>query len=61
MVVCDGHGGVVGCQGGSPENLLVLRTLTDIGIPNRPAEDDTWGLLKAHRSKNMKFGSPISC
>jgi hypothetical protein len=27
MVVCAGHGGVVGCRGGSPENLLVLRTL----------------------------------
>ena len=33
---------------------------TDIGIPNGPAKDGTRGLLKAHKSKNMKFGSPVS-
>jgi hypothetical protein len=32
--------------------------LSDIGIPNGPAKDGTRGLLKAHESKNIKFGSP---
>jgi hypothetical protein len=32
--------------------------LSDIGIPNGPAEDSTRGLLKAHKMKNMKFRKP---
>jgi hypothetical protein len=31
---------------------------TNIGIPNRPAEVGTRGLLKAHDPKKMKLGSP---
>jgi hypothetical protein len=32
--------------------------VTDIGIPNGPAEDSTLGLLKAHDRKNMKIRKP---
>ena len=32
--------------------------VTDIGIPNGPAEDSTRGLLKAHDSMNMKIRKP---
>jgi hypothetical protein len=40
--------------------LKVHEPAGDIGIPNGRAEDGTRSLLKAHKSKNMKFGSPGS-
>ena len=39
---------------------LTAIAIPNIGIPNGPAEDGTWGLLNAHESTNMKLGSPIS-
>ncbi|KAK1603400.1 hypothetical protein QYE76_059183, partial [Lolium multiflorum] len=53
--ICAGPAGV------APGAAGPYTGLTDIGIPDGPAEDGTWGLLKAHESKNMKLGSPISC
>jgi 6-phosphogluconate dehydrogenase len=35
--------------------------VSDIVIPNGPAEDGTRGLLKACDSKNTKPGSPVNC
>jgi hypothetical protein len=39
----------------SPNNILAI---SDIGIPNGPAEDSTRGLLKAHYPKNKKIRKP---
>jgi hypothetical protein len=54
----DGGGG---CGAVSASEFDELSELDDIGITNGPAEDGTRGLLKAYRSKNMKFEIPISC
>jgi hypothetical protein len=38
--------------------MIISLSVSDIGIPNWPAEDSTRSLLKAHDSKNKKNRKP---